>query len=362
MALDKVLAKLNRKLDRVQIVQRPGTNRLYLRATLPPKPGERKPKQRYLPTQKPANEPGANEANKLAKRLDAELIESRFEWVNWDSKIAESLRPKTIGELAKQVIELKRPQVLESGLKARYIVPLSKLPQDEYPTEELLRKTIERECEGYPTKWNKYKISYSLLAELAGIEHELQKLGPRSIAVVKPINPDDLPSDDLIFETWDRIKNPLYKILYARMACYGLRPHESWKCVVSNDSEEPFCRVLADTKTGKSTGGRLALPIPKEWYEAMQPWQNFEPYQRNMDWREKNNIYLGHRVGQWFERNQMPFYPYMLRHAWACRAAKKNLSTGMAAKMMGHSHDIHTKIYQQALGKQGQLEAWKTII
>ncbi|MEO1391036.1 MAG: hypothetical protein AAFV85_27195 [Cyanobacteria bacterium J06634_6] len=361
MSLDTHLKKLNRKLDRVRILQRPRTNKLCLRATLPPKPGETAPKQRYLSTGKPANGPGADEANKLAKRLDAELIEGTFKWENWDPKVAESLRAKTIGELSQRILDMKRPQVQPTGLKQRYQVPLSKLPQDALPTEELLRTTIERECEGYPTKWDKYKISYSMLAELAGIKHEFQKLGPRSQAVVKPITPQDLPSDELILETWQSIDNPLYKILFARMACYGLRPHEAWKCIVSDNPEDPFCRVLADTKTGKATGGRITYPIPREWYALMQPWQDFEPHQRRMDWRKKTNIYLGHRIGQWFERRKLPFYAYMLRHAWAVRTAKANMSTAAAAKMMGHSQDVHERIYQQALGKEGLMEAWKNI-
>lgn len=361
MELSKVLAKLNRKLDRVRIVQRAGSRKLSLRATLPPKPGESKPKQRYLPTGKPASKGGADEANKLAKRLEAELIEEKFRWADWDDAVAEALRPKNIGELAQELIELKRPQTLERGLRLRYIVPLGKLPQDEFPTEKLLKEVIERECEGYQTKWANYRIAYGMLLDLAGIKHQLNKVGPRAQAVVKPINPADLPTDDLIIETWESIDNPLYRILYARIACYGLRPHESWKSVVSSDANEPFCRVLPSTKTGKKTGGRISLPIPMDWYEAMKPWQDFEPFNK-VDWQAKTNDYLGHRVSQWFERRKIPFNAYMLRHAWACRAARKNLSTGVAAKMMGHSHEIHTKTYQQALGKDAQLEAWSNII
>ena len=128
MSLDTHLARLNRKLDRVQIFRRPRTNKLCLRATLPPKPGETRPKQRSLSTGKPANKPGADEANKMAKRLDAELIEGTFKWESWDPKISDALRPKTIGELAQQILDLNRPQVQPIGLRQRYEIPLSKLP------------------------------------------------------------------------------------------------------------------------------------------------------------------------------------------------------------------------------------------
>lgn len=362
MRLDSVLKKLNRKLDRVKIVTRPNTNKLYLRATLPPKPSESKPKQRYLPTGKPANEAGANQANKLAKRLDAELIEARFEWQNWDEKVAKALKPKTIRELAAEIIDRKRPKVLKSGLHSRYIVPFSKLPQDEAPTEALCREVIERECKGYPTKWASYRIAYAALCDLAGVSHNLKALGPRTSSAIKPVSPDDLPSDKTIFEVWEGIKSRAYKIHYARMACYGLRPHESWRCVISDDPEQPFCRVTADTKTGEKTGGRLVLPIPMSWYEVMKPWEDFAPFIRKSGtWRERDNQHLGNLVSRWFLRN-MPFNAYTLRHAWACRAASQNLSTGVASRMMGHSNAIHTKIYQQALGKEAQLEAWRKIM
>ena len=72
------LAKLNLKLDRVKIIQPKEANKLSLRATLPPKPGESKPKQRTLSTGAPANPAGAKVAFARAKRLDAELIEGSF--------------------------------------------------------------------------------------------------------------------------------------------------------------------------------------------------------------------------------------------------------------------------------------------
>ena len=360
--LEAHLAKLNLKLDRVKIIQPKETNKLSLRATLPPKPGEARPKQRTLSTKAPANIAGAKVAFARAKRLDAELIEGSFNWKDWDPKIAERYKPKTIGELSEQILELKRPQLKARGLRHKYQVPLSKLPEDAHPTQELLRNTIIEECTGYPTKWAAYKIAYGMLADLAGISHNLHSLGPKNANAVKPITPRDLPSDEQILEVWDGIDNQLYKILYARMACYGLRPHEAWKCEVApQDKDEPICRVQADTKTGKRTGGRLILPLPIEWYIDMRPWLDFEPFNR-VAWQDKDNEYLGHRISQFFERRKLPFNPYMLRHAWAVRSARSNLSTVVAAKMMGHSQAIHEKTYQQALGEEGMLDAWKKII
>ena len=362
MSLGDILKKLNFRLDCVTIVTRPKSKKLYLRATLPPKPGEDKPKQRYLPTGKPASEYGAKQADLLAKRLDLELIKDEFNWYEWDPKLKDPDRQRTIAELVQELIDLKRLRVTSEVLKQRYIVPLGKLPQTKVLTEQVCRDTLERECTGYPTKWQMYAITYASLCNLGEVEHNLKSFGPRKPEAIKPINPEDLPSDEVIVETWDSIKNRAYRIFFARMACYGLRPHECWKCVVSEESERPYCRVSADTKTGRKTSGREVLPFLAEWYTLMEPWQDFSPYiSRSCKWETASNARLGHIISKWFGKN-IPFNAYMLRHAWACRTARLNFNPAIAAQMMGHSYDIHTTVYHKALGEDARLAAWRSVV
>lgn len=57
----------------------------------------------------------------------------------------------------------------------------------------------------------------------------------------------------------------------------------------------------------------------------------------------------GQSVAQWFKRYGVPFRPYDLRHAWAVRCIHLNVSDTIAAKMMGHSVDVHQKTYQHWL-------------
>ena len=159
---------------------------------------------------------------------------------------------------------------------------------------------------------------------------------------------------------WKSINHKAYKILFARMACYGLRPHETFKCTISTDRNEPFCKVATGTKTGRATGGRFVLPFPPEWFDELQPWLDFEPLMYSDKWKSATNRKLGNILSHWFHNSKlMWFNAYALRHRFACRMAEKNLAVGTAAKMMGHSVEIHCRVYQQALGKEGIAKAWR---
>jgi hypothetical protein len=61
----------------------------------------------------------------------------------------------------------------------------------------------------------------------------------------------------------------------------------------------------------------------------------------------KDNSALGNRVTHAMKRYELPFQPYDLRHAWAVRTIAFKVPTTLAARMMGHSVEVHEKIYQQ---------------
>ncbi|NEZ65400.1 hypothetical protein D0962_21940 [Leptolyngbyaceae cyanobacterium CCMR0082] len=355
--LKRSIKKASQKFDRVRIERR--GDKLSLRATLPPKPGEDKPKQRYLPTGKPVNEAGLKLAISMAMRLEAELIESRFEWKNWDKKIAKVNEPKTVGDWVNELIQRKSAQVNEATLKREYISPLSRLPQGEPLTEMLCKELIEQITKPKSRSRLRYVTAYIQLLQSAGLPQSLRNLLPVGGVVSGRINPDELPNDEQIFEVWNQIKNPGYKILFSRMAVYGLRPHESFKCQISKNKDEPFCKVDDDTKTGS----HIAFPWPFDWYEIMEPWSDFVPHLKveRAVWSKYDNERLGNILSTWFLRNKktVPFTAYMLRHRYACRLAENSIPTGRAASWMGHDISIHTKVYEQALGLQGELEAWR---
>jgi integrase len=50
---------------------------------------------------------------------------------------------------------------------------------------------------------------------------------------------------------------------------------------------------------------------------------------------------------QAFRRAKIPLPAYALRHCWAIRAIQLNLPIAIAARMMGHSVEVHTQTYHR---------------
>ena len=127
--------------------------------------------------------------------------------------------------------------------------------------------------------------------------------------------------------------------LYGMIATYGLRPHE----VFHLDTQElerggRVLKVLDETKTGY----REIYPLYPEWVEQLGLRHKQLPNVTG-----KTNKALGHRVGDAFLRYHIPFPPYNLRHSYAVRCIEFHfINTSLAARWMGHSEQIHTRIYQ----------------
>jgi hypothetical protein len=83
------------------------------------------------------------------------------------------------------------------------------------------------------------------------------------------LNCENLPSDELILEWFERIPNPAWRFVYGVMATYGLRNHEVFFCDYSSlaqgDPEAPI-EVLPTTKTGAHD----VWPFLPEWVERFQ--------------------------------------------------------------------------------------------
>jgi integrase len=115
----------------------------------------------------------------------------------------------------------------------------------------------------------------------------------------------------------------------------GLRNHEIFHL---DCSKLPLLIV----KDGTKTGYHRVHPFYPEWFDA---WNLADVQVPSCT--GKNNSALGNRVTHALKRYELPFQPYDLRHAWAVRTIAFKVPTTLAARMMGHSVDVHEKIYQQ---------------
>lgn len=165
----------------------------------------------------------------------------------------------------------------------------------------------------------------------------------------------ELPSDELIIQTFEQIPNPTWRFVYGVMATYGLRNHEVFFADYRNlqkPGREAILEVLPTTKTGSHE----VWPFHPEWVELFGLRQGSLP-PINTDLNQITLQRIGQQVTRQFRRYGLPFAPYDLRHAWAVRTIHIGLPDTVAARMMGHSVAVHNRTYHRWISRRDQQQA-----
>ena len=323
--------------------------KLYLVATLPPKPGTNlvKPRSQRIPLRVYANPDGLRYAKAKAMELSSQIAIQSFVWENW----IDSLKPqnhKTVKEWLEVFEEdyferrKRTPATTTTWLK-NYREVFKWLPSSAALTVELLSRTIRARSKPDTRSRQKCCNAYEILAKFAGLDVNFKDLKGK----YRPssVNPRNLPDDELIEEWWTRLSNPRWKNVYALMAVFGLRNHEVFLLDLST-LKEGICTVQENTKTGFHE----VWPYHPYWFSQFQLDRD-DLVLPNLNVR-RNHEY-GERVSAYFRRWKIPFCPYDLRHAWAGRTATDyGLEDSIAARMMGHSLAIHTQTYHRFIKKE----------
>lgn len=343
--MDKKLAdrlrETNETLDRVKI--RIKGDRFYLRATLPPKPGELRPKQRDRRTGLPAALKYLKQAKALAEELQAALALDKFQWGDRENGAA---RPQTIKEAIAAYtahhweINPDTPTKRDSWERNRAYY-LSRLPGDKALSPENLRAAIVALSQPGTYSRSYFCQTCTALAKFAGIQTDFSEL--RKGARHAPILPSDLPTDSRIVEIWEGLKSPAWQWIYGMLAAYGLRPSEIFQIDLATlVSGEPL-RI-----NGGKTGERLIYPCPAGWIDRFNLRERIFPdfHSTGLPGRV-----MGNKITQGFANRKLPHTAYKLRHAYAVRTALYGVPTPIAAKWMGHSEVVHSRTYHQAIGQ-----------
>jgi len=343
---DSALKAANTRLKtaKVRVTLRTRRDSIFLRATLPPKPGSNhlEPQQYDLRTGLPASLDGLKRAENEAKLLGSQMALKTFRWEDWLD-----ITPNNERKGAEAIEAFKKHwfsthQITEATWERHWLKVFQHLPQDKVLTPEMLL-TVALDSQPDSRKRKRSSRMLQRLAEFLNLEIDLKAYqGHYS----QPEKARDLPSDELI-STWrDKIPNQNWQWVFGMLATFGLRPHEAWFC----EFEDPLTLRVLDGKTAERVASALYPDWVKKWdlENIQRPKLSCQTFQQ-----------YGERCCRQFNRYKVPFVPYDLRHAWALRAALKfRLPETVAAKLMGHSVAVHHKTYHRWLSAIEQRQAY----
>jgi integrase len=326
--------------------------KLSLRGTLPPKPGESKAKQTYLTLGLDDTPYGLKMAELKAHEVWAQLGQGTFQWQDWidaDMDTCESWIERYKRHWF--AINGDTPTTQRKWQRQEWQMGLRWLPSNEKVSAQVLSDTVISR----PPDSRARQLCVQVLNRFAKFAQVQIDLNQYRGKYKRHTNALEIPSDEEIARLRETIKNSQWRLVYTRMAIYGLRDHECWFCEIN--PEPPYdCRVL-EGKTGPRDG---VMPFYPEWAERWKPWEGSLP--KVTDTVGDRAIY-GERTARAFKRHAIPFTPYTLRHAWCIRASvvfKQPIP--VSAAMAGHSADLHLRTYNRWIKAAQSLEAYKEAI
>jgi len=326
-------------------------DRLSLRATLPPKPGEfGNFHQQRISLKVYANLDGIKYAESEAQIVGGLLAQNRFDWAQYIEEPSQP--PETISYWIRALEDKyfsERPKnstTLETW-KHEYLKPFSLLPKEAFLTEEHLKNALLEWTDANTRSRRRYALAYCKIADFAGLEHSLRDLiGDYAF---KAVSPRSLPSDELIIRSYQSITDQSWRWIYGVMAAYGLRNHEAYFL----DFED---YPIAYINRGK-TNERFIWPLYPEWPDQWGLAEISRPY-----CPQKTNSGYGNRISKGFRQLKIPFSPYNLRHSWARRSFAFGMDITTAAKMLGHSTKIHAEIYRHWIDRDSFNRIYQQLI
>ncbi len=362
--LDKSLAQVNQRLKAAKLglqVERRG-DRLNLRGTLPPRPGSAKlrPYQQRVPLKLPATKAGLKQCEQTAKIIAAQLLQGIFDWRDYLGPAA-GLRMTGV-DLSAQIDAFERhffatrhaeTSAAKTTWEKAYVPYLRKLHttaerHNNLSLPEVIYTTVQS------TKANSRSrqiccTALAALAEFLNLELPTDLKSFWGNYGNSQTQLRDLPSDEQIVAVYDSLKNPRWQYVYGMMATYGLRNHEVFFC---DRTSGPEIIVRETTKTGRHE----VWPFYPEWLDRFNLTDGELP-KVNTDLNTTTLQRVGQQVTTQFRRYQIPFSPYDLRHAWAVRTILMGLPDAVAAKMMGHSVQVHNRTYHRWMTHRDQQAA-----
>jgi integrase len=333
-ALGEVNGRLKAAGFRCRIEHR--GKRLSLVATLPERSGTGRRQQR-IALGVEATLAGLGAAESQAMNLGLQIRQQTFSWATWAPPEDEA-KPdlEHFHATALKIFAERfggRPDGGKLNWKGRWRPALSRVPPSGELSAELLLGVIEAMPANSAMR-RSYGQVITTVAGACGIDCTSLRAAKTGYSV-RCLQPRDIPADDQIVEVWGLIKNPEWQWVFGMCAVYGLRPHEVQEVKLTPESE---AKVGDLTKTGY----RVVWPAPQAWVEKFNLSDGQKPKCKPDQFTNRANIYI-------HTRGPSPFALYNLRHAYAIRLLLAGVPSSLAARLMGHSVEIHERVYQRWL-------------
>ncbi len=340
--IDEKICDANERLKSANVrakIERIG-DKLYLRTTLPPKPGsnETRNHQQRIAIGISASPAGVSLAEKEARKVSALLDCKEFDWIPY--LLAKKSSPETVGEWVERFEQEFKATISETTWKTDYREVFIKLDGNKPLTIDLLEREILR-TEPDTRSRKRYVQTLGKLAKFAGLEVDFS--GLKGSYSASAVDPRALPDDETIAKCFHQFKNEQWAYVYGLIATFGLRPHEAFFLDVTDiaDGGETVT-VLKGLQQTRKHRQRKIWALYREWVDLFNLRRGDLPPVTG-----KIHSDYGDRVSQYFHRDaKLPFGAYDLRHCWAVRRIRFGFPDSLSAQQMGHSLTVHTTTYQ----------------
>lgn len=326
--LDAANARLKAGKHRCSIQLR--GNSFSLVATLPTRDGLSRKQQRIALGQ----DIDLLAAERRGVELGEQLRTKTFTWEAWDQP--EAAATLTVADFVKAAQALhafkyrKDPERGNNAWSKKWGPALRKLPPSGAITEVVLLRVIRTMPAGSASRRDQGNL-LSQIAKSLGLETEPLLEACRGYGVDK-LTERDIPSDEVIEDALKRITLPHWRWTFGMCAAYGLRPHECAELVLLEDG---WIEVHDKTKTGS----RRVTACPSAWVNDFAL--------RDLPRPTQSATRLGKVFNDALDRDGVTIKPYNLRHAYALRLMSKGVGADLAARLMGHSLQVHQTTYQR---------------
>jgi integrase len=329
--------------------------RLYLRATLPPKPLSDKVRnhQQYIALGVRANPGGLSYAEREARKVGALLDCNQFEWTPYLKPAMPD--PQTVSDWVQRFeadyfSRKARSHKTETTWKGDYLKVFNRLPQDQALSVALLKQAVVGTEPDTRTR-KRTCMALGAIARFANLEFDPKPFSGSYSP--QRVSPRDLPTDEVIAEQYYKLVNPSWQWFYGMVATYGLRPHEVFRLDLDELRQG---QQIVSVLEGK-TGSRRVWPCYPEWF---QRWSlsNVKLPPLALD---RSNSSVGRSCSQYFQ-GKLPFVLYDLRHCWAIRTLEFGLDLTLAAQQMGHSVQVHSEQYHHWITERHHQRAFELMM